>query len=691
LETSTDLNHILYALPQAGRTDNASKGSVLVYLIVVILIFGVLGVTMVSLFTTATTSSATPNDARRAYSMAESGMRYAFSELIDNDFSEATVNDLNSTTYNVADAGSFIVNVFSPWFLSTVVGLQVTMDAQVGNIPDPNDYSVSPNAWIVNLNYNPAFPISGESAVISNIVSQTTTTLVLDLSDDFVAGPNEIVCFAVRPSNTETYPISLNQGNTLYVEPEAQSIFPKRNGAIIINRQKFAYEKRDDQPGRIGLTKLSAFSNGVFPLNIADTSTYVILSPGNYIVIAEGQSGDITQGGISGNIYDQEFNFPFDEGSLSWIFNPDPGPDKDTEVIGTGGIIAPNPADELINIGGGVADSFGGAWYSGNLSLGGNTNFCNTGRCLFRLGIRVFFTMNYTGDGDGFTFTMMNADPTDGNDITSIGGDPQGSELLAYAGDSREDPAGTTFLDNNGGRGIVPPKLAVEFDAKTNFDQTFEDEAIKNYCSGPNLRQDTRNDPLPGGAGVDRDTVQFVYWGDRSPIDIPCRPNGDLVYSTASYDDNRHAPSADPVNERDLFLTADELGITPSNNWLNDGPWAVRLEVERSLTPNLDGNFDYKLRLWMRQCAQADCNDILGTFFQDTRIKYDYSALADLPLAQDIELSQSDHDKFIRFLFGFTTATAPGDTQSALIEHFNLSFIRPNDPVITNDPDWPPP
>jgi hypothetical protein len=93
----------------------------------------------------------------------------------------------------------------------------------------------------------------------------------------------------------------------------------------------------------------------------------------------------------------------------------------------------------------------------------------------------------------------------------------------------------------------------------------------------------------------------------------------------------------------------------------------------------------------MRQCTQADCNDILGTFFQDTRIKYDYSALADLPLAQEIELSPSDHAMFNRFLFGFTTATAPGDTQSAFIAHFNLSFILPNDPVITNDPNWSPP
>ncbi len=190
--------------------------------------------------------------------------------------------------------------------------------------------------------------------------------------------------------------------------------------------------------------------------------------------------------------------------------------------------------------------------------------------------------------------------------------------------------------------------------------------------------------------GDEKDTVQFVYWRDRNPIDIPCRPNGDPVYSTASYDDNRHAPFADPtspLNERDLFLSDSELDVTPSNSWLNNGPWAVRLEVERSLVQNIDGNFDYNLRLWMRQCAQTDCNDILGTFFQNTRIKYDYSALADLPLSQAIELSQSDHDMFNRFLFGFTTATAPGETQSALdLEQFNLSFIRPNDPVIIDDP-----
>ena len=113
-----DLHIIPETFKMSLRPLTTTKGSVLVYLIVVILIFGVLGVTMVSLFTTASTSSATPNDARRAFNLAESGTRYAFSELRHNDFAEATINDLNSTTYNVTDAGSFSLRVFSLWFWS---------------------------------------------------------------------------------------------------------------------------------------------------------------------------------------------------------------------------------------------------------------------------------------------------------------------------------------------------------------------------------------------------------------------------------------------------------------------------------------------------------------------------------------------------------------------------------------------
>jgi len=169
--------------------------------------------------------------------------------------------------------------------------------------------------------------------------------------------------------------------------------------------------------------------------------------------------------------------------------------------------------------------------------------------------------------------------------------------------------------------------------------------------------------------------------------------NGIIYFG--SNDTNVYAinPFINPRNRRDLYLTANEIDATvmDPNNWLNDGPWAVRLEMERSLVQNANGNYDYNLQLWMRQCTQADCSDILGTFFHDTRIKYDYSALEDLPLSQNIELSFTDHNLFNRFLFGFTTSTAAGESQSAIIGQFNLSFIRPADSVITSDLSWPPP
>ena len=690
----------------------ATHGSVLVYLIVVILIFGVLGVTMVSLFTTATTSSATPNDARRALSMAESGVRYGMSELRNNEFANDIFKQLIETKYIIDQTNSFEFNIYSislrsPANQSNPSITLNKLNSDIGEIPDN---FILPSNSIYAINMNPLPDSSGivyypsdsdnSAAIIQNFVKNGANSYSINVADSFIIVDGEIVSLAVKPLPNQ----SPSAGGSLNVDPDARYFFPKRNGAVIIRDKALFYEKaiyHNSGPARVELTKLS--DPVTIPTNINDY--FAILAPENYPIIPTGFSGDVSYGNslnFTVNVYDQRIRKSSDGTYQQIVGTPtDRRPDMDPATVTSNttgletqsNVITPIPDDDALDIGGGHTpgpdSDFGAGWYSGNRSIGGDPNVCATGRCLFGLGARVFFKLNYTGDGDGFTFTMMNADPTDGNDITSIGGDPQGSELLAYAGDSRVDPAGTAFLDNNRGRGIVPPKLAVEFDAKTNFDQNFEDEAIKNYCSGPNLRQDTRNDPLPGGAG--KDIVQFVYWADRNPIDIPCRPNGDLIFSTASYDDNRHAPSADPVNERDLFLSDSELDVTPSNNWLNDGPWAVRLEVQRSLTPNLDGNFDYNLRLWMRQCTQADCNDILGTFFQDTRIEYDYTALPDLPLAQDIELSQSDHDKFIRFLFGFTTATAPGDAQSALIEHFNLSFIRPNDPVVTNDPAWPPP
>jgi hypothetical protein len=94
----------------------------------------------------------------------------------------------------------------------------------------------------------------------------------------------------------------------------------------------------------------------------------------------------------------------------------------------------------------------------------------------------------------------------------------------------------------------------------------------------------------------------------------------------------------------------------------------------------------------MRQCFDQDdtpCSEILGTFYQDTRIEYDYTAVADLPMRQRFSLTGAEQDAFERFFFGFTGA-AGAEVLNATISQFQLSFIRPGDPVVDCDRlNWP--
>jgi hypothetical protein len=163
---------------------------------------------------------------------------------------------------------------------------------------------------------------------------------------------------------------------------------------------------------------------------------------------------------------------------------------------------------------------------------------------------------------------------------------------------------------------------------------------------------------------------------------------------------------ADPRNFKDedksagKLLTVEDLdsAVTVDSNtdWLNGagarGSWAVRLEVDRSVLPNADGEFDYELRLWIRQCPDQNdfpCSNILGTFYEDTRLEYDYTAVEDLPMRQQFSLSGIEQDAFESFFFGFTGA-AGAEALQATISNFQLSFIRPGDSVVDCDSiNWP--
>jgi outer membrane protein assembly factor BamB len=143
-----------------------------------------------------------------------------------------------------------------------------------------------------------------------------------------------------------------------------------------------------------------------------------------------------------------------------------------------------------------------------------------------------------------------------------------------------------------------------------------------------------------------------------------------------------------PEQEKNLVAFSDPKAVNPyyssisnTNKWFKDGPWAIRVEVDRE--PLGGDRANYTLRTWVQQCTDANCTNVRGTFFEDTRIRYNLPAKPP-NLVQSFELDSTNNLKFNTFLFGFTSAKRDNsDDQLITIDNFQLSFIRSGDPEIT--------
>ncbi len=480
-----------------------SNGSVLVYIVLAMVIFGILGVTMVSLFSTSISSSATQNDTRRAYQYYESGIRYGASELVNGSpkFSENIINRLNSTIYKVDTDSNFNIRIFRLNFASLSKlpdpvnpdpSPTISLKLDKGSLPDGFTIPTGePRAFLV---LKTADPGSDFVAEISGYTFQDDTHITLALEDNINIEKEKKVAFAVRPFQDD----NISQGGNLLLARNAASLFPRKNGAIMVRSANltpedkfYFYDNRVDTENSnyIKLTNIQSKDGSGFPLDVSASSTYVISSPGVYIVTAKGESNGVIStekwnNQYGGSVYDRtevteetpesrEPDIEFDkEESLTRILSQIP----DAGIVS----VYEDPGDKLISLST-SGGSFGAFWFRDpdGRSIGGVRNFCNNlGGCLFNNGFRAFFILNFTGSssGDGLAFSIVNGS---NNTAGSIGGDIDLSELLAYAGDSRMVSNPTTpsdFLDNRAdssrrGDGLKAPKFAVEFDglAATRF------------------------------------------------------------------------------------------------------------------------------------------------------------------------------------------------------------------------------
>jgi outer membrane protein assembly factor BamB len=527
-----------------------AAGNVLIYIVVLMLIFGTLGVAMVSLFSTSTASTATRNDTRRAIYMAESGMRYANSELRNNDFSENTIDTLNTTTYNVTDAGSFTINIFSPWFSANGAtnnsgAGELPLLVPIGTVPDGPfiPYLPSDKIYAVNFEFVGFNPPEGGSAAISSIKLPVRPpppdTLTFNLNDDFYASDGERIAFAVQPLTDQT----VTEGGNLDLPLEALYYLPKFGGAINIRRNDYFYEERKEvpegSPTKVVLTNISKRPEAASSLPVTAANDWVIFSPRNFLVVPTGESNGVEYGGdyLFGKIiYDASLIQP---GAAPPDITADDLTSNLSEQESDTGFFGVDENIDELYIGGNQTDQFGSAFYNATRNIGGERDYCAQGACLFALGVRVFFLVDFASQGEGITFTLLGqglSEPLN-NSATSVGGDADLSELMGYAGDSRLVPNASDVNDfvatDSNDRGLDPPKIAVELDTQTN-------EPTFNFCSGTTANPNTRNDPVPE-ANDSQDVVQYVFWG-REDLSLSCRNDFTPVNQMSTYDDNRHNP-----------------------------------------------------------------------------------------------------------------------------------------------------
>jgi hypothetical protein len=106
--------------------------------------------------------------------------------------------------------------------------------------------------------------------------------------------------------------------------------------------------------------------------------------------------------------------------------------------------------------------------------------------------------------------------------------------------------------------------------------------------------------------------------------------------------------------------------------------YAFRIEVTRGTTPNVNGNYDYTIKSWVKQCLVV--NDITcptydeGSNFADTSTNYT-DTLPTLVRNPIDELSSTLHQNFSSFYFGWTAATG-GATQNVTINRFRMNFSK---------------
>jgi|GEM_PF-3619282 len=652
--------HTTHAPHYSGpRHAPGQQGASLLYFIGVLVVLSTLVAGMVTLFRSSANIVTTTNHTKRAYYMAESGVRYLESQLVNAVGSlDQKTGDINGIPRFIVDGDlQFDAKVYRLGSLAAISANHVPANQQFSlRNSDNSPFSTKFTIPIYAQNEDAVYLINSQemSKVIQQYYSDIkSTSLSADKKtlyatvgksiDPDLAGRLYYLAVQQRSQKTVTQGGSINGG-------AGASIFPKKNGVLTLNNQDgcirdYTYtERAANGDGTYTFTNLQracdkdgnpvTWTSGEPDKNnctaggdemAVKTNHWIILNSTNN----QNMWGDVTgysgTGAVAGtsianmNLAPNFFVREQNRASKGSVTHQDPhnivqsDPSKNPITMVAGGI----------SLGANENYAFGAIWYSGT-KTGVNLQ-CTDGKCELGQGIRVFYTLEYVNESaDGFVFALINGND---NSYYSVGGDSSMGENLAWSGDGR------VYAGNNGAwhanvlrwvsknmdgstnyGGIAPPKFGVEFDTYRN---------ANTCCVCPN--------PAPASVSGSRldpasDHLGYVFWGND--LENTCTPSCTNLFSCkdqtnasgtehattlglSSYDDNKHGAGENTATGS-VFIAS-----TDAQRWMRTGvnPYGIRHEIARALTAETSGGnigkYKYTIKTWVRQCSGASCSEYI--------------------------------------------------------------------------------
>jgi hypothetical protein len=230
---------------QKPNSDRHPRGSMLVFLIVLIVVFAVLGAGMVAMFGTSLLSVSSSNNARRAAYLAESGLRYVFSEVRNAAASarEAALTAIDDGSVSgkwfivSPSVARYQVRVY-PYWGKTAAGTGVATNSITVTIPNsglPPGFAIPTapgGSAVARLQVGPNAPFTINGATGATPGAKTVTYTLAAM----VTIPAGITAYAnlAFPTRYSIQTVTKDSAATpLALNINAVSAIPEKNGAFM--------------------------------------------------------------------------------------------------------------------------------------------------------------------------------------------------------------------------------------------------------------------------------------------------------------------------------------------------------------------------------------------------------------------------------------------------------------------------